>query len=181
LAHPGRLAQVGIDAGKPILNSISGLMGFVSFFDNFIQIIILLIAWLTGMFEIPAGGRRNRALERLVKQKRLSKAAPIPSIVRDPTIDASAEEDSLAENVQRVALHRVPRSNVRCSSKPSPVDADSRPSDTALDDAVEKLDIEAGKSGANHAGFDERHDQSTDRATDNRADPAPGWRAADEN
>ena len=27
-------------------NSISGLMGFVSFFDNFIQIIILLIAWL---------------------------------------------------------------------------------------------------------------------------------------
>ena len=43
---PGRLAQVGIDAGKPILDSISGLMGFVSFFDNFIQIIILLIAWL---------------------------------------------------------------------------------------------------------------------------------------
>jgi type IV secretion system protein TrbL len=46
LLQPGRLAQVGIDAGKPILDSISGLMGFVSFFDNFIQIIILLIAWL---------------------------------------------------------------------------------------------------------------------------------------
>ena len=42
LLQPGRLAQVGIDAGKPILDSISGLMGFVSFFDNF----ILLIAWL---------------------------------------------------------------------------------------------------------------------------------------
>ena len=46
LLQPGRLAQVGIDAGKPILDSISGLMGFVSFFDNFIQIVILLIAWL---------------------------------------------------------------------------------------------------------------------------------------
>jgi len=46
LLQPGKLAQVGIDAGKPILDSISGLMGFVSFFDNFIQIIILLIAWL---------------------------------------------------------------------------------------------------------------------------------------
>lgn len=44
--QPGRLAQVGIDAGKPILDSISGLMGFVSFFDNFIQIAILLIAWM---------------------------------------------------------------------------------------------------------------------------------------
>src|SRR6202795_4896573 len=46
LLQPGRLAQIGIDAGKPILDSISGLMGFVSFFDNFIQIAILLMAWL---------------------------------------------------------------------------------------------------------------------------------------
>ena len=46
LLQPGRLAQVGITAGQPILNSISGLMGFTSFFDNFIQIAILLIAWL---------------------------------------------------------------------------------------------------------------------------------------
>lgn len=46
LLQPGKLAQVGIDAGKPILTSISGLMGFTSFFDNFIQIAILLIAWL---------------------------------------------------------------------------------------------------------------------------------------
>jgi ParB family chromosome partitioning protein len=59
----------------------------------------------TGMFEIPAGGRRYRALERLVKQKRLPKTAPIPCIVRDPAVEVSAEEDSLAENVQRVALH----------------------------------------------------------------------------
>src|SRR5882672_4190247 len=46
LLQPGRLAQVGIDAGKPILQSICGLMGFTSFFDNFVQIVILLIAWL---------------------------------------------------------------------------------------------------------------------------------------
>ena len=56
----------------------------------------------TGMFEIPAGGRRYRALELLVKQKRLAKTAPIPCIVRDRGI---AEEDSLAENVQRAPLH----------------------------------------------------------------------------
>ena len=59
----------------------------------------------TGQFEIPAGGRRYRALERLVRQKRLSKRALIPCIVRDPGVEVSAEEDSLAENVQRVPLH----------------------------------------------------------------------------
>ena len=36
----------------------------------------------TGMFEIPAGGRRYRALELLVKQKRLNRTAPVPCIVR---------------------------------------------------------------------------------------------------
>jgi ParB family chromosome partitioning protein len=59
----------------------------------------------TGTFEIPAGGRRYRALERLVKQKRLSKTTPIPCIVRDADLAVSAEEDSLAENVHRIALH----------------------------------------------------------------------------
>jgi ParB family chromosome partitioning protein len=56
----------------------------------------------TGMFEIPAGGRRYRALELLVKQKRLAKTAPVPCVVRDSGI---AEEDSLAENIQRAPLH----------------------------------------------------------------------------
>ena len=56
----------------------------------------------TGLFEIPAGGRRYRALERLVKQKRLAKTAPIPCIVREGGL---AEEDSLAENIQRAPLH----------------------------------------------------------------------------
>jgi type IV secretion system protein TrbL len=44
--RPGRIAQVGIDAGRPILDAISGLMGYVSFFENFIQIVILLFAWV---------------------------------------------------------------------------------------------------------------------------------------
>jgi type IV secretion system protein TrbL len=44
--RPGRIAQVGLDAGQPILQSISGLMGYVSFFENFIQIVVLLFAWI---------------------------------------------------------------------------------------------------------------------------------------
>ena len=56
----------------------------------------------TGMYEIPAGGRRFRALELLVKQKRLAKTAPIPCVIR---LDGTPEEDSLAENVQRAPLH----------------------------------------------------------------------------
>jgi type IV secretion system protein TrbL len=44
--QPGRLAQVGIDAGKPILDAASQLTGYVSFFANFIQIFVLLTAWL---------------------------------------------------------------------------------------------------------------------------------------
>ena len=43
--RPGKLAQVGIDAGKPILDAASGLMGYVSFFTNFVQIFVLLVAW----------------------------------------------------------------------------------------------------------------------------------------
>jgi len=46
LLEPGRLAQVGITAGQPILASISSLVGFTSIINNFIQIVILLIAWL---------------------------------------------------------------------------------------------------------------------------------------
>jgi len=59
----------------------------------------------TGMFKIPAGGRRYRALELLVKQKRLVKTAPVPCVVRDPGTDILGEDDSLAENIQRAPLH----------------------------------------------------------------------------
>jgi type IV secretion system protein TrbL len=44
--EPGHLAQVGIQAGWPILNSVGNLMGFTSFFENFVQIFILLFAWV---------------------------------------------------------------------------------------------------------------------------------------
>ena len=46
LLQPGRVAQVGLDAGRPILDSIAGLMGYVSFFENFVQIVVLLFAWV---------------------------------------------------------------------------------------------------------------------------------------
>ncbi len=59
----------------------------------------------TGMFEIPAGGRRYRALELLVKAKRLSKTAPVPCVVRAADTDILLEDDSLAENIQRAPLH----------------------------------------------------------------------------
>ncbi|KAA8385953.1 chromosome partitioning protein ParB [Acetobacter sp. DmW_136] len=59
----------------------------------------------TGTYEVPAGGRRFRALELLVKQKKLTKTAPVPCVVREAGSAILAEEDSLAENVQRVALH----------------------------------------------------------------------------
>lgn len=45
LLQPGRVAQVGLDAAQPLIMAISDLMGFVSFFENFLQIVILLVAW----------------------------------------------------------------------------------------------------------------------------------------
>lgn len=59
----------------------------------------------TGMFEVPAGGRRFRALELLVKQKRLAKVAPVPCVVRDRDSAILPEEVSLAENIERAPLH----------------------------------------------------------------------------
>jgi ParB family chromosome partitioning protein len=56
----------------------------------------------TGMFEVQAGGRRYRALELLVNQKRMSKTQPVPCIVRTCGL---AAEDSLAENFFRENLH----------------------------------------------------------------------------
>jgi len=59
----------------------------------------------TGQFEVPAGGRRLRALELLVKQKRLAKDAPIPCVVKAANDVVTAEEDSFAENTFREQLH----------------------------------------------------------------------------
>lgn len=59
----------------------------------------------TGKFEVPAGGRRYRALELLVKQKRLAKNAPVPCVVGDATSEVLIDEVSLAENIDRAPLH----------------------------------------------------------------------------
>lgn len=59
----------------------------------------------TGTFHVPAGGRRFRALEILVKRKRLAADAVIPCVVKPADGDVSAEEDSYAENAFREALH----------------------------------------------------------------------------
>lgn len=45
LMRPGRVAQTGLDAARPLLESIADLMGYWSFFENFIQIACLLFAW----------------------------------------------------------------------------------------------------------------------------------------
>ncbi|CVI62996.1 ParB/RepB/Spo0J family partition protein (plasmid) [Agrobacterium leguminum] len=57
----------------------------------------------TGIYRIPAGGRRYRALELLVSQKKLSKTVPVPCIVSKG--ETPEVEDSLAENVHRLQLH----------------------------------------------------------------------------
>ena len=46
LLQPGRIAQVGLEAGQPILASIAELTGFIAVFENLIQIAILFFAWL---------------------------------------------------------------------------------------------------------------------------------------
>jgi ParB family chromosome partitioning protein len=59
----------------------------------------------TGLFEVPAGGRRYRALEVLAKQKRLAKTAPVPCVVGDANSDILVDEVSLVENMERAPLH----------------------------------------------------------------------------
>ena len=44
--RPGRLAAIGITAGKPILEAAAELSGFPGIFENAVQVIVLLIAWL---------------------------------------------------------------------------------------------------------------------------------------
>jgi ParB family chromosome partitioning protein len=59
----------------------------------------------TGRYEVPAGGRRFRALELLVRQKRLPKTAPVPCIVSEASSGILIDEVSLAENIERAPLH----------------------------------------------------------------------------
>ncbi|MFC3727139.1 ParB/RepB/Spo0J family partition protein [Neoaquamicrobium sediminum] len=59
----------------------------------------------TGMFEVPAGGRRYRALELLAKQKRLNKTTLVPCVVSTANAAILVDEVSLAENIERAPLH----------------------------------------------------------------------------
>lgn len=44
--RPGLVASTGLDAGQPLLDATADLVGPVGFFTNFVQIMILLVAWL---------------------------------------------------------------------------------------------------------------------------------------
>jgi type IV secretion system protein TrbL len=46
LLRPGFIASTGFDAAKPLLEQVSQLLGPVSFFENFLTIAVLMIAWL---------------------------------------------------------------------------------------------------------------------------------------
>lgn len=44
--RPGRVAAAGIDAGRPLLEAAAELSGFPAFFENIVQILVLLAVWL---------------------------------------------------------------------------------------------------------------------------------------
>lgn len=46
LMRPGKLAQTGLDAGQPLLQAASDLMGGLGLLENAIQIVCLLLAWM---------------------------------------------------------------------------------------------------------------------------------------
>ena len=52
-------------------------------------------------FRLVSVFRLKQRLELLVKQKRMAKTQPVPCVIRDGGI---AEDDSLAENDERVGL-----------------------------------------------------------------------------
>lgn len=45
LLKPGRLAGIGFEAAWPLLDQASDMVGFTTFFDNFLTIMVLLFAW----------------------------------------------------------------------------------------------------------------------------------------
>ena len=46
LLKPGRLAGTGFSAAWPLLQQVNQYLGFTTFFDNFLTIAVLLIAWV---------------------------------------------------------------------------------------------------------------------------------------
>ena len=43
--RPGFIAATGLDAGEPLVVAAGELVGPISFFTNFVQIVVLLLAW----------------------------------------------------------------------------------------------------------------------------------------
>jgi len=64
------------------------------------------------MFEVPAGGRRYRALELLVQQKRMAKTQPVPCV----SGMTHRRGRFLAENDERVGLHPPISSRVQAAA-----------------------------------------------------------------
>lgn len=46
LMRPGFVAAAGYDAALPLLNEVSTLIGPIAFFENFVTIVVLLLAWV---------------------------------------------------------------------------------------------------------------------------------------
>ncbi len=46
LMRPGFVAETGFTASRPLLDKAGELIGFISFFENFVTIVVLMIAWL---------------------------------------------------------------------------------------------------------------------------------------
>lgn len=46
LLRPGRLAGTGFEAAAPLLDQVSELVGPIAFFENFLEIAVLMIAWV---------------------------------------------------------------------------------------------------------------------------------------
>ncbi|MBK1669805.1 P-type conjugative transfer protein TrbL [Rhodovibrio sodomensis] len=46
LTRPGFVAATGFEAGLPLLSEVQDLLGPIGFFENFVQIAVLMVAWL---------------------------------------------------------------------------------------------------------------------------------------
>ncbi|GGJ41243.1 P-type conjugative transfer protein TrbL [Sphingopyxis bauzanensis] len=46
LLKPGRLAGAGFEAAHPLIDQIKDMLGPIAFFENFLEIVVLLIAWV---------------------------------------------------------------------------------------------------------------------------------------
>jgi ParB family chromosome partitioning protein len=76
----------------------------------------------TGIYRIPAGGRRYRALKLLVERKQLTKTTGVPCIVSEG--ETLETEDSLAENLRRADLHPLDEFRAMMSLRDQGLDAE---------------------------------------------------------